>query len=217
VQARVDRSLLYLRKPGDLLGGQRQPGLRIAGGRHDREVGSQCRPGYGGEAACSPLVTNSCPTNTLTEAFGGTSESAGLAELAVLHRRAAWPAGDERVVKTADANADNPYTYELWSPSGKEVVADATPTTTLQGVGSTTPTALANLSVANPAAGRWLIVVQLNLTTSGQEFSQVVNGDVTFNNSGVTVLSGLPTAPTTTIPQEATHQVQLLDPLTADE
>ena len=33
-------------------------------------------PGYGGEAACSPLVTSSCPTNALTEAFGGTSESA---------------------------------------------------------------------------------------------------------------------------------------------
>ena len=33
-------------------------------------------PGYGGEAACSPLVTRSCPTNALTEAFGGTSESA---------------------------------------------------------------------------------------------------------------------------------------------
>src|ERR1700729_3031299 len=33
-------------------------------------------PGYGGEAACSPLVTNGCPTNALTEAFGGTSESA---------------------------------------------------------------------------------------------------------------------------------------------
>ena len=33
-------------------------------------------PGYGGEAACSPLVTSGCPTNTLTEAFGGTSESA---------------------------------------------------------------------------------------------------------------------------------------------
>jgi Subtilase family len=33
-------------------------------------------PGYGGEAACSPLVTAGCPTNALTEAFGGTSESA---------------------------------------------------------------------------------------------------------------------------------------------
>ncbi len=33
-------------------------------------------PGYGGEAACSPLVTSSCPTNALTEAFGGTSQSA---------------------------------------------------------------------------------------------------------------------------------------------
>jgi hypothetical protein len=108
---------------------------------------------------------------------------------------------------TADAHADNPYTYELWSPSGKEVVADATPTTTIQG--STTPTALANLSVANPAAGRWLIVVQLNLTTSGQEFSQVVNGNVTFNDSGVDVVSGLPTNAGTTIAQNATQPVQL--------
>ena len=39
--------------------------------------------------------------------------------------------------------------------------ADATPTTTLQGIGSTTPTAKANLSVANPVAGRWEIVITL--------------------------------------------------------
>ena len=31
-------------------------------------------PGYGGEAACSPTGSD-CPTNTQTEAFGGTSES----------------------------------------------------------------------------------------------------------------------------------------------
>ena len=60
---------------------------------------------------------------------------------------------------TADASPDNPFTYELFSPTGQEVVADATPTTTLQGIGSTTPTAKANLSVANPVAGRWEIVV----------------------------------------------------------
>ena len=111
--------------------------------------------------------------------------------------------------KTADANPDNPYTYELWSPAGTEAVADATPTTTLQGVGSTTPTGLANLTVANPVAGRWLIVVQLNLTTSGQEFSQVVNGNVTFNDNTVTVLSGLPTAATTTLAQGTAQTVQL--------
>jgi hypothetical protein len=122
------------------------------------------------------------------------------------------PAGEQSMsvaLNTADANADNPYTYELFNPAGAEVVADATPTTTLQGVGSTTPTALANLSVADPAPGRWLIVVQLNLTTSGQEFSQVVNGDVTFNNSGVTVLSGLPTATTTTLAQGTSQPVLL--------
>jgi hypothetical protein len=34
-------------------------------------------PGYGGMAACSPIGSD-CPTNTLTEAFGGTSESCPL-------------------------------------------------------------------------------------------------------------------------------------------
>ena len=61
-----------------------------------------------------------------------------------------------RPFNTADANADNPFTYELFSPTGQEVTADATPTTTLSGIASTTPTAKANLSVANPgpAGGR---------------------------------------------------------------
>ncbi|WP_163572596.1 S8 family serine peptidase [Fodinicola feengrottensis] len=39
-------------------------------------------PGYGGEAACSPAGTD-CPTNTLTEAFGGTSQSCPLVSGAV--------------------------------------------------------------------------------------------------------------------------------------
>ena len=122
------------------------------------------------------------------------------------------PAGQQSMsvsFNTPDASADNPYTYELFSPTGQEVVADATPTTTLQGIGSTTPTAKANLSVANPAAGRWEIVIVLNLTTSGKEFSQVINGNVSFNNSGVTVLSGLPGAATTTIASGASQTVQL--------
>ena len=41
------------------------------------------------------------------------------------------PAGQSQMsvsLKTADENADNPYTYELFNPSGQEVVADATPT-----------------------------------------------------------------------------------------
>jgi hypothetical protein len=39
-------------------------------------------PGYGGEAACSPTGTD-CPTNTQTEAFGGTSQSCPLVAGAV--------------------------------------------------------------------------------------------------------------------------------------
>ena len=122
------------------------------------------------------------------------------------------PAGQQEMsvsLNTADASPDNSYTYELFSPSGTEVVSDATPTTTLQGIGSTTPTALANLSVANPAPGRWLIVVQLNLTTSGKEFTQTVNGNVTFNNSGVMVLGGLPTSASTTLAQNTAQPVLL--------
>ena len=121
------------------------------------------------------------------------------------------PAGQQSMsvsFRTADASPDNPYTYELFDPSGAEVVADATPTTTLQGVGSTTPTARANLSVANPVAGRWLIVVVLNLTTSGKEFSQVINGNVSFNDPTVTPVS-LPSSSATTIAQGSSRSVSL--------
>jgi Subtilase family len=122
------------------------------------------------------------------------------------------PAGHSEMsvsLNTPDASADNAYTYELFSPTGQEVVADATPTTTLQGIGSTTPTAKANLSVANPVAGRWEIVIAQGLETSGQEFSQTINGDVSFDNSGVLVMSGLPTAATTTLAQGTPQTIQL--------
>ncbi len=121
------------------------------------------------------------------------------------------PAGEQSMevaLNTADASPDNPYTYELFDPNGNEVVADATPTTTI--VPTPSPAvALANLSVANPIPGRWEIVVVLNLTTSGNEFSQVINGDVTFNNSGVSVASGLPTSTSTTIAQGTSQPVVL--------
>ena len=128
------------------------------------------------------------------------------------------PAGQQSMsvsLNTADAGPDNQYSYQLYDPSGKEVESDATPTTTLQGVGASTPTALANLSVADPAPGRWLIVVQLgpasgeSVTTSGQEFSQTVNGDVTFDDSGVDVLSGLPTSSSQTLPKGSPGPVAL--------
>jgi Subtilase family len=121
------------------------------------------------------------------------------------------PAGEQSMevaLNTADANADNPYTYELFDPNGNEVVADATPTTTVVPAPNP-PVALANLSVANPIPGEWEIVVVLNLTTSGNEFSQVINGDVRFNNSGVSVVSGLPTSTSTTLAQGTAQPVVL--------
>jgi hypothetical protein len=84
---------------------------------------------------------------------------------------------------TADASPDNAFTYYLIDPDGRVVTTDATPTTTLQGVGSTTPLADAALVTANPKPGRWEIDVMLRLTTSGKEFTQQVHGTVGYDQS----------------------------------
>jgi hypothetical protein len=168
--------------------------------------------GANGATASVPVLAR-----TLIPSTGGpfavtTGTSVGRSSPPVSQFFVTVPAGHQSMsvsFNTADANADNPFSYELFSPTGQEVVADATPTTTLQGIGSTTPTAKANLSVANPVAGRWEIVIASGLTTSGQEFSQTINGDVTFDNSGVTVLSGLPTVATTALAQGTPQTVQL--------
>ena len=75
---------------------------------------------------------------------------------------------------TADASADNRYTFYLVDPTGAVVATDATPKTVNGG-----PVATAELRTANPAAGTWQIDVELNLTVSGNEFTQTVNGTVT--------------------------------------
>ena len=84
---------------------------------------------------------------------------------------------------TPDASADNGYTYYLIDPDGRVVTTDATPTTTVQGIGSTTPLADASLVTVNPKPGRWEIDVMLKLTTSGKEFTQTVHGTVGYNQS----------------------------------
>jgi hypothetical protein len=95
-------------------------------------------------------------------------------------------------INTADGAPDNKFEYELYNPSGKEVAADVTPTTTQQAPDPTTGVADANLTVPDPVAGRWEIVIIMDtVTTSGNEFSQTFNGNVSFDN-GVSVLSGLP-------------------------
>jgi hypothetical protein len=77
------------------------------------------------------------------------------------------------ILRTADASADNVFDYYLVNPSG-DVVATATTPETLNGQ----PSGDAELTTTNPVAGLWQIVVVLNLTVSGKEFTQTVYGDV---------------------------------------
>jgi Subtilase family len=107
---------------------------------------------------------------------------------------------------TADASPDNKYTYFLLNPSGTVVAQDATPTTTLQG--ATVPVADADLVALDPAPGLWEIDVELNLTTSGQEFTQVVHGSVAFNQLQVSA-AGLPGSAATVIPAGSAVAVSL--------
>jgi hypothetical protein len=110
------------------------------------------------------------------------------------------PAGEQDIdvsFSTPDASADNKLTYWLINPSGTVVAEDATPTTTV--VGSTTPVALADLIALDPVPGTWEIDVELNLTVSGLEFSQVVTGNVAFNQVQPVTESGLPTSSGTTL------------------
>ena len=80
---------------------------------------------------------------------------------------------------TADASADNVFNYYLVNPSGTVVATATTPQTVNgQAVGD------AELSTANPTGGLWQIDVVLKLTVSGNEFSQIVYGDVTDGRGG---------------------------------
>lgn len=74
---------------------------------------------------------------------------------------------------TPDASADNPMTFWLVDPSGT-VVQQVAGTPTTDAAGDTV--AAAHLVAPQPAAGRWEIDVELNLTTSGKEFRQLVHG-----------------------------------------
>ncbi|HEX5117859.1 MAG TPA: S8 family serine peptidase [Pseudonocardiaceae bacterium] len=90
------------------------------------------------------------------------------------------PAGEQDIdvhLGTPDASADNPFTYWLLNPAGQVVQRIAAPTTGADG----TPVNSATLVATNPAAGMWEIDVELNLTTSGQEFTQTVAGSVAYN------------------------------------
>jgi Peptidase inhibitor I9 len=122
------------------------------------------------------------------------------------------PAGENNMTvkfNTPDASADNGMTFYLLNPSQQTVAEDTTPTRTLQGIGSTTPTAAAALVVPTPVAGVWEIDVKLNLTTSGNEFLQNVAGTVLFNAVKVGAPTGLPTVATTTISPSSPRTVSV--------
>ncbi|HEY3713702.1 MAG TPA: S8 family serine peptidase [Jatrophihabitantaceae bacterium] len=68
---------------------------------------------------------------------------------------------------TADTSPDNGFTAYLVRPS------DGLLQTSAAFVNGN-----ATLTVANPGPGLWEIDIKLNLTTSGQEFHQIVNGEV---------------------------------------
>jgi hypothetical protein len=75
--------------------------------------------------------------------------------------------------QTADASPHNVFNYYLVSPSGT-VVATATTPQTVNGQA----TGDAELTTADPAAGIWQIDVVLRLVVSGNEFTQIVYGNV---------------------------------------
>ena len=80
---------------------------------------------------------------------------------------------------TTDASADNKFTFFLIDPNGTVISRVSTPTTDSSGV----PVADGTLIAPTPVAGRWEIDVELNLTTSGQEFTQTVDGAVSYGQA----------------------------------
>ncbi|MFI9383911.1 S8 family serine peptidase [Kutzneria sp. NPDC052558] len=116
------------------------------------------------------------------------------------------PAGKKDLAVTlhaTDASADNGISYYLIDPDGKVVTTDATPATTVQGIGSDKPVGDAALVTANPKPGRWEIDVMLKLTASGKEFSQQVHGTVAYNRSDASAYN-LPAVGTKVAPQSST-------------
>jgi hypothetical protein len=95
-------------------------------------------------------------------------------------------------VRTPDASADNPMSLFLVNPAGTSVATHVVNGRARNGVllvpgpdGQSV-----TFHVPNPMAGTWEIDVELNLTSSGKEFTQTVVGDV------------LPQAPAITSPAD---------------
>jgi hypothetical protein len=108
------------------------------------------------------------------------------------------PAGEKdlRVTfSTPDASADNIIDYSLVEPDGLDDYYDRTPSTTPQGIGSSTPNGHGAIVVADPSPGVWLAQAMVDFTESGKEFTQTVTGKVSFNTANV-VGDVVPNTPT---------------------
>ncbi len=93
-------------------------------------------------------------------------------------------------VTTPDASADNPMTLFLVNPAGTSVATHTTttgnPPTDADGQRRPLTGGTVTFHVPNPMAGTWEIDVELNLTTSGKEFTQTVVGDVLAQAPAIT-------------------------------
>jgi hypothetical protein len=98
-------------------------------------------------------------------------------------------------VRTPDTSTDNPMRLFLVNPSGVRVTQTSLTVQTING----TPMLAATFHVPNPAAGTWEIDTELNLTTSGKEFRQLIVGDVLAQAPAITSPAG-GTTPTSTTP-----------------
>jgi hypothetical protein len=154
--------------------------MPVAPGDHPESVQfsarSQFSPG-GGAATSLPVARR-----TLIPANGGQfqtliTSSVGRSVGQISTYNIDVPAGRpdlDVTFHTADASADNKYTFYLINPSGTVVTKASTPQTV-----NGQPVATADLETADPVAGVWEIDVELNLTVSGKEFTQTVFGDAT--------------------------------------
>jgi hypothetical protein len=96
---------------------------------------------------------------------------------------------------TPDTSANDPMTLYIVNPLGTSVATHVANGRTRSGVPLTVQggVSTATFHVPSPMAGAWEIDVELNLTTSGQEFTQTVVGDV------------LPQAPSITSPTDGSN------------
>lgn len=153
--------------------------LSSGGATPNDKVPDMVAPGYGGEAACNPNGEG-CPTNTLTEAFGGTSQSAPLiagaaADVIQAYRdthggASPTPAMVKNILTSTATDVDSPADQQGAGTADVYAAVRAAqqmPGTTIAGTGSDSPELVASTSTGNSQ----LDVMGDGGTTGDQEVS----------------------------------------------